>query len=69
VAEPRESASMISHAAIRQAWVGEGVFVSMVYKRGLPVLCIRSRLRMDILGCYGNVRVWRSISADGNRSL
>jgi hypothetical protein len=45
-------------------WVGEGVFISMVYREAFQCCAgYEVALRMDILGCYDNVRVWRSPSA------
>jgi hypothetical protein len=45
-------------------WIGEGVFVSMVYREAFSYRAgYEVALRMDIMGCYDNVRVWRSPSA------
>jgi hypothetical protein len=44
-------------------WVGEGVFVSMVYREAFRYRGYEVVFRMDILGCYDNVRVWCSPSA------
>ena len=45
-------------------WVGEGVFVSMVYREAFRCCAgYEVALRMDILGCYDNVRVWCTPSA------
>jgi hypothetical protein len=45
-------------------WVGDGVFVSMVYREAFRCCAgYEVALRMDILGCYDNVRVWRSPSS------
>jgi hypothetical protein len=56
-----EFLSLARHTLV---WVGEGVFVSMVYREAFRYRAgYEVALRMDIMGCYDNVRVWRSPSA------
>jgi hypothetical protein len=55
---------LLSLARHTLVWVGEGVFVSMVYREAFRCCAgYEVALRIDILGCYDNVRVWRSPSA------
>jgi hypothetical protein len=44
-------------------WVGEEVFVSMVYREAFRYRGYEVAFRIDVLGCYDNVRVWCSPSA------
>jgi hypothetical protein len=45
-------------------WLGEGVFGSMVYREAFRYIAgYEVALRIDVLGCSGKLRVWRSQSA------
>lgn len=58
------SNDFLSLARHTLVWVAEGVFVSMVYREAFRCCAgYDVALRMDILGSYDNLRVWRSPSA------
>jgi hypothetical protein len=55
---------LLSLARHTLVWLGEGVFISMVYREAFRYIAgYEVALRMDILDCWGYLRVWRSRSA------